>query len=96
MRHQVKGVLTESKKIVIDLGGVNFIDSSGLGVLAGLFTSALQRRGRDQARERRSPHERRHADDKAAHGVRGLRPRRRRRRELQPGPANPLSQSGNL
>ena len=40
LRNLVKSVLTESKKIVIDLGGVNFIDSSGLGVLAGLFTSA--------------------------------------------------------
>jgi anti-sigma B factor antagonist len=40
LRNLVKSVLTESKKIVIDLGGVTFIDSSGLGVLAGLFTSA--------------------------------------------------------
>lgn len=40
LRNLVKSVLTESKKIVIDLGGVNFIDSSSLGVLAGLFTSA--------------------------------------------------------
>jgi anti-sigma B factor antagonist len=40
LRNFVKSVLTESKKVVLDLGGVSFIDSSGLGVLAGLFTSA--------------------------------------------------------
>lgn len=40
LRNLVKSVLTESKKIVLDLGGITFIDSSGLGVLAGLFTSA--------------------------------------------------------
>jgi anti-anti-sigma factor len=41
----VKDVLTESKHIVLDLGGVPCIDSSGLGVLAGLFTSARNRGG---------------------------------------------------
>ncbi len=40
LRHLVKDVLTESKYVVLDLGGVSFIDSSGLGVLAGLFSSA--------------------------------------------------------
>ena len=40
LRHLVKDVLTESKHVVLDLGGVTFIDSSGLGVLAGLLNSA--------------------------------------------------------
>lgn len=45
LRHLVKDVLTESKHIVLDLGGVDFIDSSGLGVLAGLLNSARQAAG---------------------------------------------------
>jgi len=44
LRHLVKDVLTESKQVVLDLGGVSFIDSSGLGVLAGLLTSARNAR----------------------------------------------------
>lgn len=40
LRNLVKSLLPDSKKIVLDLGGIAFIDSSGLGVLAGLFTSA--------------------------------------------------------
>ena len=45
LRHLVKDLLSESKQIVLDLGGVNFIDSSGLGVLAGLLTSARNSHG---------------------------------------------------
>jgi anti-sigma B factor antagonist len=40
LRHLVKGLLTESKQIVLDLGGVAYIDSSGLGVLVALYASA--------------------------------------------------------
>lgn len=40
LRNLVKSLLPDSKKIVLDLGGVTFIDSSGLGALAGLFSSA--------------------------------------------------------
>ena len=40
LRDKVKSVLNDSKKIVLNLGGVSYIDSGGLGVLVSLFTSA--------------------------------------------------------
>lgn len=40
LRDLVKGALTESKHIVLDLGDVVFIDSAGIGLLARLFSSA--------------------------------------------------------
>ncbi len=40
LRELVKGLLKESKSIVVNLAGVNYIDSGGLGTLVGLFTSA--------------------------------------------------------
>jgi len=40
LREQVKNHLAQSKKIVLNLGGVSYIDSGGLGTLVGLFTSA--------------------------------------------------------
>ena len=40
LRETVKGLLQRSKQIVIDLGGVSYIDSGGLGTLVGLYTSA--------------------------------------------------------
>ena len=40
LRDTVKKLLGESKNLVINLGGVNYIDSGGLGTLVGLFTSA--------------------------------------------------------
>lgn len=40
LRHLVKDVLTESKQIVLDLGDVSYIDSSGLGILVSLYASA--------------------------------------------------------
>ena len=44
-RHLVKTRLTECKQIVVDLGGVTYIDSIGLGVLVGLLTSAQKAGG---------------------------------------------------
>ena len=44
-RHLVKDLLTRCKQIVLDLGGVTYIDSIGLGVLVGLLTSALRPEG---------------------------------------------------
>ena len=38
--NKVKELLTECKQIVLDLGGVTYIDSIGLGVLVGLLISA--------------------------------------------------------
>jgi anti-sigma B factor antagonist len=40
LRHVVKEALAECNQIVLDLGGVTHIDSTGLGVLVGLLASA--------------------------------------------------------
>ena len=40
LREQVKNLLTTQKNIVLNLGGVSYIDSGGLGTLVGLYTSA--------------------------------------------------------
>jgi anti-sigma B factor antagonist len=37
---QVKPLLTEAKRVVVDLGGVTFMDSIGLGTLVRLYVSA--------------------------------------------------------
>lgn len=40
LRDLVKGLLTDNKQIVLNLGDVTYIDSGGLGMLVGLYTSA--------------------------------------------------------
>lgn len=40
LRDKVKELLQEHKQIVLNLGGVSYIDSGGLGTLVGLYTSA--------------------------------------------------------
>jgi anti-sigma B factor antagonist len=40
LREVVKGLLATRNRIVLDLGGVSYIDSSGLGTLAGLYAAA--------------------------------------------------------
>ncbi len=40
LRDQVKELLNGSRQIVVNLSGVAYIDSSGVGTLAGLFASA--------------------------------------------------------
>jgi anti-sigma B factor antagonist len=45
LRDVVKGVLQRAKQIVIDLSGVSYIDSGGLGTLVGLYTSARNQGG---------------------------------------------------
>ena len=43
----IKKLLTEGKKnIVVDLGGVKFMNSTGLGMLIGAFTSVKNAGGR--------------------------------------------------
>lgn len=44
-RQLVKDQLTECKQIVLDLGEVTYIDSTGLGVLVGLLISAREAGG---------------------------------------------------
>jgi|SRR5215831_6129673 len=45
LRHVIKEELAECNRIVLDLGGVTHIDSTGLGALAGLHTSARKAGG---------------------------------------------------
>lgn len=45
LRHVVKEALSECNRIVLDFGGVTHIDSTGLGVLAGLHASARKAGG---------------------------------------------------
>jgi len=40
LREVVKSLLQRTRQIVIDLGGVSYIDIGGLGTLVGLYTSA--------------------------------------------------------
>ena len=40
LRHLVRDLLNEHKQVVLDLGKVSYIDSSGLGVLVELYTTA--------------------------------------------------------
>ncbi|MGB0036654.1 MAG: STAS domain-containing protein [Candidatus Acidiferrales bacterium] len=40
LRDLVKSTLTESKRVVLELGDVYFIDSAGVGLLARLYASA--------------------------------------------------------
>jgi len=42
LRHLVRGHLIESKQVVLDLGKVSYIDSSGLGILVGLYRTATK------------------------------------------------------
>jgi anti-sigma B factor antagonist len=42
LRDTVKQLLTQNKRIVLNLGGVNYIDSGGLGTLVALYTTAQQ------------------------------------------------------
>jgi len=45
LREQVKNLLGNQKRIVLNLGGVSYIDSGGLGTLVGLYTSARGQSG---------------------------------------------------
>ena len=45
LRHLVRDHLSEYKQMVLDLGHVSYIDSSGLGVLVGLHTTARKAGG---------------------------------------------------
>jgi anti-sigma B factor antagonist len=40
LRDTVKRLLAQTKNLVLNLGGVNYIDSGGLGTLVALFTTA--------------------------------------------------------
>ncbi len=40
LREAVKNLLAENLQVVLNLGGVSYIDSGGLGTLVGLYTSA--------------------------------------------------------
>jgi anti-sigma B factor antagonist len=40
LRDQVKMLISEGRRIVLNLGGVSYIDSGGLGTLVSLYTTA--------------------------------------------------------
>ena len=40
LRDSIKSLINQNNKIVLNLGGVNYIDSGGLGTLVGLYTTA--------------------------------------------------------
>ena len=40
LRHQVKDLLNESRHLVLNLAEVDYLDSSGLGTVVGLYSSA--------------------------------------------------------
>jgi len=40
LRNQVKDLLNQSKRIVLNLANVNYIDSTGVGTLVGVYASA--------------------------------------------------------
>ncbi len=46
LRDTVRGVIAQNRDVVLDLSDVNYMDSSGLGALVGLWTSA-KRAGRE-------------------------------------------------
>jgi anti-sigma B factor antagonist len=46
IRDNVKKLITEKKRLVLNLAGVTFIDSGGLGTLVALYTSAQNSGGR--------------------------------------------------
>src|SRR5213080_4169379 len=45
LRERVRQMLSGSPRIVVNLNGVNYIDSGGLGILVGLSVSARNRGG---------------------------------------------------
>jgi anti-sigma B factor antagonist len=45
LRERVMGLLSGTPKVIINLDGVDYIDSGGLGILVGLFFSATNRGG---------------------------------------------------
>ena len=42
LRSTVKGLLPETKRLVLDLKGMSYLDSFGLGVLVGIYLSTRQ------------------------------------------------------
>jgi anti-sigma B factor antagonist len=45
LREQVKQLLAREKHVVMNLAGVSYIDSGGLGTLVGLYTTARNQGG---------------------------------------------------
>jgi anti-sigma B factor antagonist len=45
LRDTVKMVITQSKRVVLNLSGVTYIDSGGLGTLVALYTTARNNGG---------------------------------------------------
>ena len=72
LRDTVKQLLAQNKRIVLNLGGVNYIDSGGLGTLVALYTTAHQGGGCDQVMQPDATGGRLAAGDQAADHLRSL------------------------
>jgi anti-sigma B factor antagonist len=54
LRDTLKKLISENNQIVLNLAGINYIDSGGLGTLVALYTSAQSAGGQSYAACRRS------------------------------------------
>ena len=72
LRDFLKQALTETPRLVLNLSGVTYIDSGGLGTLVGVYSSARGGRGRDQAHRPGAAPARCAADYQAGNGFRGF------------------------
>jgi len=45
LRDTLKKLINENKRVVLNLGGISYIDSGGLGTLVALYTTAHNARG---------------------------------------------------
>ena len=71
VRETVKDMLKGGQKnLLLNLGDVSYIDSSGLGELVGAYATGASQRCPDQAAERAEQGARPHTDNEALHGVR--------------------------
>src|SRR6266702_1433844 len=70
------------KQILVNLGGVSYVDSAGLGELVAAFTTVSQRR-KDEAREHDQEDERSARHHEAEQRIRNLRQGAGRGQELQ-------------
>src|SRR5713101_3681838 len=82
LRDRVINLLSGTPKIVVNLNGVDYIDSGGFGTLVGLFISAKKTGWRPQAGLSQQACHGSAPTHQSRHHIQGVRERRRRRRSL--------------